>query len=125
MQKPHHVSLPPQVLLRCRELRCDATDAEALGWHILRNRALEGIKFRRQHPFEGFILDFYCNEARLSIELDGSGHLADEQMRYDALRTQSLEAAGIHELRFWNSDVMSRTEEVLNVIWDAVQERLG
>ncbi|MGE5599382.1 MAG: endonuclease domain-containing protein, partial [Bacteroidota bacterium] len=61
--------LPPQLLQRCRELRQSATDAEQLLWELIRNRQLLGAKFRRQHPVGPFILDFYCHEAKLAIEL--------------------------------------------------------
>ncbi len=110
---------------RVRELRKEQTDPEKLMWSLLRNRALDGAKFRRQHPHKGYILDFYCHDAKLAIELDGSGHLKDSQMRHDEKRTKILEEEGIKVLRFWNSDVSNDTETVLGEIWAALDERGG
>ncbi len=101
------------MLSRIRKLRTNATDAERLLWSILRNRQLEGLKFRRQHPCQGFILDFYCHEHRLAIELDGGGHLEPEKEAYDAVRTAAITAEGIRLLRFWNHDVLQNTTDVV------------
>ncbi len=113
--------LPPKVIQRCRELRQNATDAEMLLWQILKNRGLHGAKFRRQHPLSGYILDFYCQEAKLDIELDGSGHLEDDQSRHDQTRAKVLEDDGIRVIRFWNSDVINNTQAVLEEIWLALE----
>jgi len=114
--------LPDELLVRVRELRQNATDAEKLMWQLLRNRALHDAKFRRQHPIGSYILDFYCHEAKLAVELDGSGHLEEEQARHDEERTKALNELGIRVLRFWNSDVLNNTEDVLGVIWTALEE---
>ncbi len=111
---------------RIRKMRRDATDAEAFLWRILRNRAFHDAKFRRQHPVGGYILDFYCHEARLAIELDGSHHAEEKQARYDEERTKILrEQYGIEVIRFWNSELLHQTEEVLNTLWDVLDERLA
>ena len=112
--------LPPQILNNARELRTKQTDAETLLWYFLRNRDFCGIKFRRQHPVDGYIVDFYCHEAKLAIELDGSGHAEDERKLYDAERTRVLEGAGIKVLRFWNDGVLKNLEAVLEEIYAAV-----
>ena len=112
--------LPPELLQRCRELRRGGTDAESLLWQFLRSRQLAGAKFRRQHPLRGYILDFYCHEARLAVELDGAGHAEPEQAASDAERTRILRAEGIRVLRFWNNEVLQRTEGVLEAIWEAL-----
>jgi very-short-patch-repair endonuclease len=117
----HHPSIDPALLARCRQLRINATDAEALLWKLLRSRQLGSVKFRRQHPAEGFILDFYCPEARLGIELDGGGHAKPGQAGDDAHRTDVLAQTGIRVLRFWNTEVMEDPEAVLAVIWEAVK----
>jgi methylmalonyl-CoA mutase cobalamin-binding domain/chain len=114
--------LPPKLLERARELRQDATDAEQLLWKLLRNRSLNNAKFRRQHPIGPYILDFYCNEAKLAVELDGSEHLEEKQANYDAERTKNLEAEGIQVLRFWNNDVLNNTQTVLEKLWLAVED---
>ncbi len=112
----HKPPLPPEVLLRCRELRKNATDAENLLWQLLRDRRLLGYKFRRQHPIGGYITDFYCHEAQLVVELDGGGHVEEKQAAYDAQRTRDLVALGLRVIRFWNDDVIKRTEDVLSEI---------
>jgi len=117
--------LPPALLTRARELRRDATDAEQLMWKLLRNRQLDGWKFRRQHPVGKYILDFYCHEARLGIELDGGQHAEPDQAQYDVERAQALEAEGIRVLRFWNNEVLKNTTAVLQEIWNALHESLS
>jgi len=104
-----------------KSLRQSQTDAEALLWHHLRNAQL-GVKFRRQHRMAGYILDFVCLEHRLVIELDGSQHF--DQGAYDERRTASLEAPGFRVLRFWNNDVLRRTDDVLQSIVVALNEPL-
>ena len=104
----------------CRRQRVNATDAEALLWRLLRSRQLAGIKFRRQHQFGPYILDFYAHDSRLVIELDGDGHALPERMARDAERTAFLEGFGLTVLRFANTDVLQQTEAVLTQIWDQV-----
>jgi very-short-patch-repair endonuclease len=99
---------------RARALRSAATDAECHLWRYLRRENLEGFKFRRQYPIAGYIADFVCIPARLVIELDGGQHL--ESSSYDALRTRDIEACGFRVVRFWNDDVLLRTELVLEEI---------
>ena len=121
----HNPRLPDGLKERIRKLRKDSTEAEQLLWRILRNRGFHDAKFRRQHPKEGFILDYYCHEAKLCVELDGSQHNEGEQVKYDEERTKILlEKRGIRVVRFWNSDVLNRTEEVLNELWNILDERL-
>jgi len=82
------------------------------------------MKFRRQHPVGNYILDFYCEEARLAIELDGGQHAGDERIHYDAIREAYLYSQGIRILRFWNNDIFNNLEEVLETIWnDHIQNR--
>jgi very-short-patch-repair endonuclease len=106
-----------------RELRKNATPAECRLWEYLRNRDLDGIKFRRQQPVAGFILDFYCKRARLGIELDGEIHNQMEQHELDQLRTEELNNYGILILRFWNHEVMGEIDRVLNEIDEIVKQR--
>jgi very-short-patch-repair endonuclease len=110
--------LPPEILKRCRELRSSQTPAEIKLWACLRNNQLFGFKFRRQHPIGKFIVDFYCHEAKLAIELDGGGHTEPAQAKYDYdnERTESLEAEGIRILRFWNTDVLRNLKGVIETI---------
>lgn len=114
----------PELIAACRELRKNQTKAEALLWSCLRNRQLNGYKFRRQHPVEGFILDFFCPDARLAIELDGAGHRSTVAHEYDAYREQVLRDKGIHVLRFWNSDVEHDLEKVILRINAAISKQI-
>ena len=110
------LTIPPEILHNARELRTTLTDAENLLWALLRSRRFCGFKFRRQHPVGRYILDFYCHDALLAIELDGGGHADADQKEYDAERTKELDGAGIRVLRFWNNDVLKNTESVLEQI---------
>ena len=95
------------------ELRTNMTDAEMRLWSLVRNRQLDSQKFRRQHPLGPFVADFVCIERRLIVEIDGGQH-ADSS--YDARRTAWLEDQGWRVIRFWNNDVLTGTEGVLEVI---------
>ena len=97
-----------------RRLRQEKTDAERKLWSILRGRKLDGWKFRRQVPIDRFFADFACMEGRLVIELDGGQHA--EQIEYDEARTKVLEASGFTVLRFWNSQVLTSTDGVVQSI---------
>ncbi|ATD66382.1 hypothetical protein CNR27_02070 [Luteimonas chenhongjianii] len=101
----------PAKLRFARSLRRESTDAERLLWFHLRDRRL-GVKFRRQHPIGPYIVDFLSIEAALVIELDGCQH----QPHRDADRTRFLERRGHRVLRFWNHDLLVRTETVLEQI---------
>src|SRR5437867_9586431 len=101
---------------RARELREQQTPAEALLWQLLRNRQLIGFKFRRQHQFGDYIADFYCHEARLVVECDGSVHDPNEQWYHDQNRDAYMIAQGLHVLRFTNEQILNETEKVLEEI---------
>jgi very-short-patch-repair endonuclease len=95
-------------------LRRKSTEVEKRLWSKLRDGRLDGLSFRRQHPAGHFILDFYCPQLRLSIELDGSQHQANEV--HDTKRTAWLRRCGVTELRFWNNDVTQNLTGVLEMI---------
>lgn len=99
-----------------KQLRQRQTDAEIILWNCLRNRKINGCKFRRQHAINKFIVDFYCAEKMLSIEVDGEIHLSKEQKEYDENRTKILNGIGITELRFSNKEVIENTILVINKI---------
>jgi len=103
---------------RSRRLRRQATDAELKLWSHLRSRTLENFKFVRQEPIGPYIVDFVCREKRLVVEVDGGQHATDPR---DAIRDQWLAAHRYRVLRFWNNDVLSNTEGVLEVIASALQ----
>ena len=104
-----------------KALRVQQTDVENHLWRQLRSRRFQGWKFRRQHLLEGYIVDFVCLERKIIVELDG-GHHAD-QKSYDEHRTQILEAKGFKVIRFWNSDVLTNLEGVLEVILNTPHPR--
>ena len=110
--------LPEKLLTYARELRKNATDVEQLLWKLLRDRQVLNFKFRRQHPLGSYILDFYCHEAKLAIELDGGQHADDTKRKNDEQRSAWLKEQGITVLRFWNNDVLENTEGVLQKVFD-------
>ncbi len=108
------VATNPTILNRARKMRKDPTTPEAKLWYFLKKKNLGGYRFRRQHPINRFIVDFYCHETKLIIELDGSSHA--DQKEYDAIRTAWLEAHGYTVIRFWNNQVMQEIDSVLKSI---------
>ncbi|MDD5390362.1 MAG: HsdR family type I site-specific deoxyribonuclease [Gallionellaceae bacterium] len=118
--RERHDPLPDDLKAFARQLRQGQTDAEQLIWRLLRDRRLRGMKFRRQHPVAPFVLDFYCHEARLAVELDGGQHV--ERTARDDERTAFLSRQGIRVLRFWNNDVLQNTEAVLEAVWRALEK---
>lgn len=117
------VPVPTPLLEAARTLRKSMTDAEQLMWHCLRQKQLGGFRFRRQHPFERFVLDFYCCEAKLAIELDGGQHNEPDNIARDMERTAFLEQHGIQVIRFWNNEVFQNLEGVLQSVYDAALRR--
>ncbi|HEX5935940.1 MAG TPA: endonuclease domain-containing protein [Pseudorhizobium sp.] len=93
---------PPINRGRARAMRADATRAEDMLWDALRDRRLEGAKFRRQVPLQHYILDFVCFERRLIVEVDGWQHA---ESRSDAVRDAFFRSQGFRVLRFWNEEV--------------------
>jgi very-short-patch-repair endonuclease len=109
----------PELLEHAREMRKNETPAEDFMWNLLRNRRFLGYKFRRQHPVaQKYILDFFCDELRLGLELDGDYHNSQDQKEYDEGRTYELTELGIKIIRFSNQEVLWETEKVLETIRD-------
>ncbi len=109
------------IKLRARRMRKQPTTAEKILWSKLRNKQVRGFKFRRQHSIDRFIVDFYCREARLVIEVDGSSHDTSEAIEYDEARQTFLEHRGLTMLRFLNAEVIHNTDFVL----DCIRQRLA
>ena len=103
----------PALKDRRRELRRNQTDAERAFWAKVRNKQFLGMKFFRQYSFGPYILDFYCPEKKLAIELDGGQHNLPEGKEYDAARTTYLNAHGIDVVRFWNNEVLGEMDSIL------------
>ncbi len=106
-----------------RDLRKNSTWAERRLWQCLRNRGVAGAKFRRQFSVGPYILDFYCAEATLAVELDGDVHGAPDQRRHDERRNAYLRALGIEVLRFWNEEVRTNLDGVLETILTTLERR--
>jgi very-short-patch-repair endonuclease len=104
------------MVARARELRANQTQAESYLWSMLRDRQMSGFKFRRQHQFGDYIADFYCHEAQLVIECDGSIHQTNENWQHDQVRDAYMIAQGLQVLRFKNEDVLNKADEVLRKI---------
>jgi very-short-patch-repair endonuclease len=102
-----------KTLANAQRLRREMTDAERKLWSVLRNRQLEGAKFRRQQPIGPFIADFVCHEAGLIVEADGGQH---SDGTTDDRRTAFLESKGYRVLRFWNNDILKNLDGVGQVI---------
>jgi very-short-patch-repair endonuclease len=107
--------------IRARQLRNESTDAERRHWYFLRRQQLGGHKFRRQYPLAGYIVDFICVPTRLVVELDGGQHL--DALAYDQRRTEILQREGYRVLRFWNDDVLLRTDDVVAEIFRVLEEK--
>ena len=112
------MKLDPQLLEFAKAMRTNATDAEHLMWQLLRAKRFMNLKFRRQHVIAPYIVDFYCHELGLVIELDGSQHNTDDGRAYDFERTKFLEALGFRVVRYWNNEVLGNTEAVLGDLWN-------
>ena len=117
-----HGGASPQIFNRARTLRHKLTEPEKILWVFLKQKPL-GFKFRRQHPFDLYVLDFFSLKARLSIELDGKNHKSKFQRLQDMFRTGVLEEYGIMEIRFDNSDVLENFEQVKNHIIEVLRRR--
>ena len=112
-QTPHHQPTAKRIRNFAKKMRGEPTDAEARMWRLLRDRRLALFKFRRQVPFQNFILDFVCFDERLIIEIDGSQHTSAER---DLARDAGLIAEGFRIARYWNNDVLQRPSAVLEDI---------
>jgi very-short-patch-repair endonuclease len=108
------------LIANARTLRKRSTDAEIKLWNHLRARRLMGLKFRRQCPLGCYIVDFICIEEKLIIELDGGQHNENRQHDYDERRTEFLNGLGFKVIRFWNNDVLSQFDVVLDEIYKQV-----
>ena len=114
--------IDPQLLEFAISMRSNASDAENLMWHFLRAKRFMNLKFRRQHVIAPYIVDFYCHELGLVIELDGSQHGTDDAIAYDAERTKFLEVWDLTVVRYWNHDVLSWIDVVLEDLWQRCSE---
>lgn len=113
---------PQAIFENAGQLRARQTRQEEFLWNELRGNNVMGLKFRRQHPIDVFVADFYCHKLKLVIEIDGEYHLEKEQSIYDSARTDEIGGHGIRVLRFTNSEVEKDISGVVDRITKACKE---
>jgi len=101
-----------RIFLRAIELRKNMTLAEKILWEELKRKEIFKVRFKRQHPIDIFVVDFYCHKAKLAIEVDGDVHLSEEVQERDDGRSHDIEKLGIKILRFTNKEVIENIEMV-------------
>jgi len=106
---------------RRRDLRARSTDAERLLWQKLRGRQVCNLKFLRQFSVGPYILDFYCPEKKIAIELDGSQHTTEQGVAYDVERTAYLTGKDVKVMRFWNNEVLTNVDGVVMKVLEVVK----
>jgi len=104
-----------------KKLRENPTQAEEVMWLSLRNNQLDGYKFRRQHPLLRYVVDFYCHQLKLVIEIDGEYHQTVQQKKLDKERTANIEFQGLHAIRFTNDEVLADMDSVLRKIKEFIK----
>ncbi|MCK9398738.1 MAG: endonuclease domain-containing protein [Bacteroidales bacterium] len=119
---PIYFGATPELLLIAADLRKTMTDTEKILWNKLRNRQVAGFRFRRQHPIREFVVDFFCYEAMLVIEIDGDVHEEAYQKERDVERTKILRSLGLMELRFKNAAVLKNIESVIKKIESELEQ---
>ena len=123
MGKRHIIPYNPDLKQKARDLRKSGTKAEALLWKKLQGRQLAGYKFLRQRPIDEYIVDFYCPELMLVVEIDGITH--ENRQKYDRARQKRLESFGLQVIRYHDSDVKENLEGVVSSLLEVVREREG
>jgi very-short-patch-repair endonuclease len=112
----------PRIEGKRKKLRNDMTGAERKLWCYLRRRSVCGMKFRRQFSIDSYIVDFYCPEIRLAIEVDGDTHLTKDEMVYDKERQNEIEKLGIEFLRFVNGEIYNDIDSVMERIKTKIKD---
>jgi very-short-patch-repair endonuclease len=120
--KDMHVGAKPELFRYAQDMRKNPTEGEKALWTILRKFRYQGYIFRRQHPIDIFIADFYCNKLKLIVEVDGDIHDSEQAMEYDDGRSAELEKNGIKVIRFTNDQVLNETGEITFKIQNYITE---
>jgi len=120
--KDMYIGAKPELFRLARNMRNNPTTAEKVLWTHLRKFRSEGFVFRRQHPIDFFIADFYCDRLKMVIEVDGEYHSHENSIAYDDSRSGELERFGIQVIRFRNEDVTNNIENVILVIQTKIAE---
>lgn len=123
MESKMHGAAQKPIFQMAREQRNNATHAEVVLWNYLKTKPF-GIKFRRQHPYSIYILDFYCHSLKLVIEADGNIHNLDDIKKNDIERQRQLEKDGMHVIRFRNEEILGSFEKTRNAINKIVQKMI-
>jgi very-short-patch-repair endonuclease len=123
IETPFYFGASPEILKRASELRKNMNSAEKLLWSKLKSNQLGGYRFRAQHPISKFIVDFYCNESKLVIELDGDIHKNKIVAERDEGREYELEKLGLSILRFQNKEIIEDIEKVVSAIKMALSNK--
>ncbi|MBI3501114.1 MAG: endonuclease domain-containing protein [Bacteroidetes bacterium] len=119
---PHYYGASLKTFDKAKQLRKESTPAEKYLWKMLRGRSILGFKFRRQHPVYHFIADFYCNKAKLILEVDGDIHELDHIKEYDKEREETIKELGIRVLRFTNEEVLADENKVMRKIENCLRQ---
>ena len=120
LKMPRRKIIPynPKLKLLARKLRNNSTKSEVLLWNYLKGKQLKGFDFHRQKPIGNYIVDFFCNELMLAIEIDGESHYGNE--KYDEMRQKEIEKLGVKFLRFDDSEIYFNLPNVIKTIEDWV-----
>ena len=115
------ITTPKYVIDLARDLRKNMTLSEKILWQKLKNKQIAGFRFRKQHPIYRYVLDFYCFEKMLAVEIDGNAHIGREE--YDEFRDEVMISIGIETLRFNDNEVLNNMESVLRRIKETLDIR--
>ena len=122
LEKAMYYGAKPEIIEKARILRRNMTNHEKILWERLNNKQICNIRFRRQHPIDLFISDFYCHAARLVVEIDGEIHL--RQKEYDEGRSAEMDKYYIKVIRFTNKQIETEIEDIINKITNEVKSRI-
>ena len=114
-----------ELVKKARVLRSNMTKAEIILWSRLRSKKVNGYKFRRQQPIFDYIVDFYCNELKLIIEVDGEIHFQNETSKYDSKRDNLLKINGYHILRLSNHEIETQLDQATKKIISYISDNLS
>jgi len=120
--KRHIIPYNPKLVSLARKLRKEMTFSEVLLWQELKGKQMLGYDFDRQRPIDNYIVDFYCKDLNLAIEVDGESHYHEETAKKDIERQERLESLGVRFLRFDDLDIKKDMRYVLNLIHDWINE---
>jgi very-short-patch-repair endonuclease len=115
----------PRTIEFAKWLRKRMTASEKMLWERLRRHNIQGVKFRRQHPIEYYVADFYCHEIKMVIEVDGPVHARPDQKEHDENRSAEMDRFGIKVIRFTNDEVKNHIGRVMKTIRKEIKQRLA